>query len=85
MPQKRSFGNFQNPNFDNEDIEIHTAPQRSEHFQEGRMQLMPPLSEGREPSSYPLEISHMAGWKSSIFRGCFRVFLVIKLVVHLHF
>jgi hypothetical protein len=33
-------------------------------------------------STYPLEISHMAGWKSGIFRCCFRVFLVIKLVVH---
>ena len=42
---------FQNPNFVNRNIKIDTAQQRHEHFQEGRMQFVPQLSEGRAPSS----------------------------------
>ena len=50
-PKKSSCGKFQNPNFDNEGIKIDMAPQRDEHFQEGRMLFVPRLSEGRAPCS----------------------------------
>jgi len=51
--KKSSFGKCQNPNYDNEDIKIDTAPQRHEHVQEGRMQFVPRLSEGYHVVTVP--------------------------------
>ena len=49
--KKKSFGKIHNPNFDNEDFKIDTAPQRHEHFREDRMRFVPRLSKGRAPCS----------------------------------